>query len=237
MIVNTISKERPRERCIDQGARCLSLRECIALILGSGPRDCGALGVASAIMERPGTGLDDSDSERAFFIAMEISADSHLSEHHGLGPAGKAKLLAAFELGRRYANHRERGQCALRVTRKITDLRGEALERVKPTMRSEVQEWLGFVPFYRTGQLGNFCLVERGVRTHVNIDPVELFSRLLSLRPEGFFLFHNHPSGDLTPSAPDIDLTRQVRDLAGRFGVQLLGHGIVATLGERWIVL
>ena len=237
MMMSLHFKELPRERCIDQGARCLSLRECISLILVSGPRDSGALRIASAILNRPGTGLDESDSERAFFNAMEVSADSHLSEHHGLGPVGKAKLLAAFELGRRYAHHRERGQCTAKVNRKILDLRGEAMERVKPTLRSEVQEWLGFVPFYRTGQLGNFSLVERGVRTHVNIDPLELFSRLLSLRPEGFFLFHNHPSGDLTPSGSDIDLTRQVRDLAGRFGVQLLGHGIVATLGERWIVL
>ena len=230
MIVNLPLAERPRERCIEQGARCLSLRECLALLLGS-------LNLASRVLERPGSGFDESESERAFFTAMEVSADSHLSDHLGLGPAGQARLLAAFELGRRYAHHRERSLCSVKSPRKVLDLRGQAVAGIRAPLRHEVQEWLGFVPFYRSGQLGNFCLVERGVRTHVNIDPVELFSRLLALRPEGFFLFHNHPSGDLTPSGADIDLTRQVRDLAGRFGVQLLGHGIVATLGESWIVL
>jgi DNA repair protein RadC len=71
----------------------------------------------------------------------------------------------------------------------------------------------------------------------VNIDPAELFARVLALRPHGFYLFHNHPSGDLSPSPADIDLTRQVQRVSEQLGIRLLGHGIVSSREERWIVL
>ncbi|MBC7693187.1 MAG: hypothetical protein H7222_15590 [Methylotenera sp.] len=241
MIATLPISERPRERCLQQGARCLSLRECLAILLGSGPHEKGAIGVANDVLLLPGEGFQYPEEERAYFTAMEVSAEAHLNGVYGLGPAGRAKLLASFEIARRYANFRDQARVSpLRAgekTRKILDLPEQAFDRISLSLRGEAQEWLGFVPLYRSGKLGDFCMVERGVRTHVNVDPLELFSRILALRPQGFFLFHNHPSGDLSPSAADRDLTLQVRDLASRFGIRLLGHGVVNTLGERWIVL
>src|SRR6476620_10690599 len=67
MIRNLPYLERPRERCLDSGPSCLSLRECIAVILCSGPPGIGSLGIASRILERPGSGLGTSLEERAFF--------------------------------------------------------------------------------------------------------------------------------------------------------------------------
>ena len=185
--------ERPRERCLSQGPKCLSLRECIALILGSGPRGKGCLGLAKEVLHSPGEGLASEDEERAFFTAMEVSGTAHLKGLSGLGAAGQARILAAFELGRRYALYRERTKSQGRSRHKLDVIAKQALERINTDLRNEPQEWLGFVPLYRSGDLGELCLVERGVRTHVNIDPAELFARLLALRPSGFFLFHNHP--------------------------------------------
>jgi DNA repair protein RadC len=99
----------------------------------------------------------------------------------------------------------------------------------------EKREWLGFVPYYRSTELGDLCVVERGVRTHVNIDPAELFARLLALRPLGYFLVHNHPSGNTTPSEQDFELTRRVGQLSKQLGIHQLGHWIVAPHEERLI--
>lgn len=235
---STPPSERPRERCLTQGARCLSLRECMALILGSGPRGVGCMGVASSILSRAGEGLPEDEQERAFFTALETSGGAHLQGIAGLGEANQARVLAAFELGRRYANYREKNrQLEPRPKGRSSSLPEEAFDRIEASWRSEPKEWLAFVPVYRTGRLGDFCLVEHGVRTHVNVDPVELFARLLALRPSGFYLFHNHPSGDLTPSPSDVDLTMKVKQMAAHFGIRLLGHGIVTTLGERWVLV
>lgn len=234
-IHSTPAAERPRERCLRQGARCLSLRECLALVLNSGPPGTGCLGLALEILERPGTGLDDASQERAFFTAMEVSAAAHLEGIPGLGPAGRARLMAAFELGRRYALFREERAAPPAFPGGVRDFKSESLARVPPTLRSEAQEWLGFIPCYSGGKLGSLCLVERGVRTHVNVEPGELFARVLALRPHGIILFHNHPSGELAASDADRDLTHRVFLLGRSLGIRLLGHWIVASKGETWV--
>jgi len=233
-IEQTPASERPRERCLQRGAQALSLRECLALILGSGPPGVGCLGIAHRLLNRPGDGLSAPEEERAFFVAMEGSPVALLHEVRGLGTANQAKLLAAFELGRRYALFREAKQAPRKPTSR-DDWATIALGRIPPHLRGESREWLGFIPYYRSGEIGELCVVERGVRTHVNVDPGELFARVLALRPAGLFLVHNHPSGNTAPSESDFELTRDVNQIARQFAIRLLGHWIVASRDQRLI--
>ncbi len=240
-LATLLSQEKPRERCLETGPACLSLRECLALILGSGPPGSGCLGLAHRILSRPGEGLDPTEEERAFFMGMESCGRSHLIEIRGLGPAGQARILAAMEIGRRYALFRtshervKRGRSSSDVGNSPARLALQALQRVSDRLRFESQEWFGFVPVHRTGEVGQLCLVEKGSRTHVNLDPVEIFARLLSLRPQGFFLFHNHPSGSPHPSQEDRQLSQQIDRVSRTFDIRLLGHWIVSPQEESWI--
>jgi DNA repair protein RadC len=43
----------------------------------------------------------------------------------------------------------------------------------------------------------------------------------------GVIIFHNHPSGNLSPSAPDIKLTKKIKNALGFFDIQLTDHLIV----------
>lgn len=235
MIQNTPTDERPRERCLSKGSECLSLRECLALILGSGPKGKGCMGLAAEIMSRPGQGLGCENEEFAFFTAMEVSPLAYITEFPGLGPAGRARIMAAFELGRRYALFREKTKSDRIEQEQTVSPSTKALATISDSLRNDPQEWLGFVPLHRSGKLGRFSMVERGTRTHVNIDPAELFARILALRPQGFFLFHNHPSGNLYASAADHDLTLKVKAVSSQFGIELLGHWIVCSHGEKKI--
>ena len=40
-------------------------------------------------------------------------------------------------------------------------------------------------------------------------------------------LVHNHPSGDPTPSAEDVAITRRLRDVGELMGVRVLAHVII----------
>ncbi len=42
---------------------------------------------------------------------------------------------------------------------------------------------------------------------------------------------HNHPSGDPSPSAADIQLTRQLREAAAAVDIPRLGHVIIGRRG------
>jgi len=60
-------------------------------------------------------------------------------------------------------------------------------------------------------------------------DPKLIFATALKAGACGMILCHNHPSGNLTPSQADIDLTRKLKE-AGRFlEIQVLDHVIITS--------
>lgn len=62
-------------------------------------------------------------------------------------------------------------------------------------------------------------------------DPKVIFAAALKAGASGFIVAHNHPSGNLTASQSDIDLTRKLKE-AGKFlEIQLLDHLIMTTEG------
>lgn len=60
------------------------------------------------------------------------------------------------------------------------------------------------------------------------VTPRELFIRLLLCGAHAFFLVHNHPSGDITPSSEDDALTKRVIAAGKTLNVELLDHVIIA---------
>lgn len=60
------------------------------------------------------------------------------------------------------------------------------------------------------------------------VTPRELFIRLLLCGAHAFFMVHNHPSGDITPSSEDDALTKQVIAAGKTLNVELLDHVIIA---------
>lgn len=239
LIDQTPLAERPRERCLRIGPQALSLRECLALILGTGPKKKGCLGLANDLLgpDDSRASLPEAELERQFFLTMETpAANAFLQNIAGLGESQRAKLLAAFELGRRYTAFRSAQKRTQPSRLSHPTLALAALALIPDSLRSEPTEWFGFIPLYRSGKLGNLCLTEKGGRSHVNVDPAELFTQILSLRPAGLFLAHNHPSGDTAVSRPDAALTEKVASLLSEFGLELLGHWIVAPEGERFFV-
>jgi DNA repair protein RadC len=56
--------------------------------------------------------------------------------------------------------------------------------------------------------------------------------RALELSATAVILVHNHPSGDPTPSRADIEMTKQVAEVAKTLGIQLYDHIIVGRDGH-----
>ena len=228
MIKDRPLDERPRERCLRLGAHTLSLRECLAVILGTGPPGKGCLGLAEGIL----AGIADHGgaSEHGFFTALELGDWTQARNLAGLGDAGLARLMAAFEIARRYA-HFKASRRHLPTSR--AGVAQQALRRVGTDLRCSSKEWLGFVAVDARAGVSELYLVEFGGRTYVHCDLGELFARILPLRGNGFYLFHNHPSGHCEPSREDIELTDSIYLLGKQLGCPLLGHWIVGAEAEH----
>lgn len=71
-------------------------------------------------------------------------------------------------------------------------------------------------------------LQEAGTVDQTPVYPREVVKRALELEASAVILVHNHPSGDLTPSKADINVTRQIQQGLEVVGITLHDHIIVS---------
>jgi DNA repair protein RadC len=95
----------------------------------------------------------------------------------------------------------------------------EFVEQFKVMLTNRAQKVLGIVEISTGGVSGTVA------------DPKVIFAAAIKANASGFILAHNHPSGNLTPSQADIDLTRKMKEGGKYLEIQLLDHLIVTTEG------
>lgn len=74
--------------------------------------------------------------------------------------------------------------------------------------------------------LGVFEISHGTVNSSV-VTPREILIRSLAIGAVNLILVHNHPSGNVQPSKPDVDVTKRVRKACEIVGVQLCDHVII----------
>jgi DNA repair protein RadC len=209
--------QRPRERMLEYGARSLSDAELIAVLMRTGRRGRGAVVEAHSLLADVG-GL-------AGVARLDLP---ELVARPGLGPAKAATLLAAIELGQRFA--KAEVQTAERLDQ--PEIAGEFLVS---RLQRESREVFGFLSLDGRHRYLAIHELTLGTRTQAPVDGAELFRLALLDRATGVLLFHNHPSGDLEPSRDDLELTRRLVMGGQLVGVSVHDHLIVA--GGRWLSL
>ncbi len=73
---------------------------------------------------------------------------------------------------------------------------------------------------------------QSGTVDHTLVYPREVVKRALELSASALILVHNHPSGDPTPSAADIKMTREIIEVAKPLGITIHDHIIVGREGH-----
>ena len=74
--------------------------------------------------------------------------------------------------------------------------------------------------------LGIYDLTKGGI-SQCTVDVRLIFSIALKVNSSGIMLVHNHPSGNLTPSAPDTAITKNIREIGVLMNIKLLDHLII----------
>jgi DNA repair protein RadC len=73
---------------------------------------------------------------------------------------------------------------------------------------------------------------QSGTVDHTPVYPREVIKRTLELSATALILVHNHPSGDPSPSTADVQMTRQINDIARPLGITVHDHIIVGRNGH-----
>lgn len=172
--------------------------------------------------------------ETQFFVNLENQEESPLMS---LTDDSKTRLELVFQFAQKYLafHYRYRRRLSGSSALNLLDTSELIWTKVDDEHRHSPIEWIGFVPLYQNGNLGTLNVIHYGTSNRVQVEPMELFARVLSLRPLGFYLIHNHPSGDLNPSWFDHQLTERVKNASEAIGLKFFGHGVVSSIGETWI--
>jgi DNA repair protein RadC len=98
-------------------------------------------------------------------------------------------------------------------------------------LHNEVKEH--FFTVHLDGKNRILCLdlVSIGSLNQAIVHPREVFKTSLITSAAALLLVHNHPTGDPTPSAEDIAITRRLKEAGEIIGIKVLDHVIVGTEG------
>ncbi len=104
----------------------------------------------------------------------------------------------------------------------------EAAGRVaSAVLRDERNEVVIVIGTSATLHVVGYVEVHRGGLNRCPVDIPEVLRAVLSMPTSGFFLAHNHPTGDPTPSADDWEITKKVEEAARVVGLTMLDHLVV----------
>lgn len=206
---DTIVTERPQERLEKFGAPALSDTELLAMLLRSGTRGHDVLTVASRLMGRAGS-LGTLISWRA----------AEFRQVKGIGPVKALQLVTVMEVARRVLSQQHSEAPLLNRA----DLVAAFLE---PSACGLEVEKFWVLCLNRKNRLLKRVEVTSGTATAALAHPREVFRAAIRESASAVICAHNHPSGDPAPSAPDVQVTRQLREAAKAVDIELLDHVIV----------
>ncbi|MBN8822111.1 MULTISPECIES: DNA repair protein RadC [unclassified Spirosoma] len=200
-------EDRPREKLMLKGKAALSEAELVAILINSGTVDLTAVDVAKIILKSVNNNLND--------LAKLSIKD--LSKFRGIGEAKAISIVAALELGRR-RKEQDRPQRA-----RVTCSR-DAYNEMIPHLIDKPHEEFWILLMNRANEILRPVQISSGGISGTVADPKIIFKQALEHLASSIILFHNHPSGNLTPSQADKDLTRKLKDAGRILDIPVLDH-------------
>lgn len=209
-------EDRPREKLLLKGTSALSDAELIAILLGSGTATVSAVDLAKRIMQNVNHDLH----------ALARLTVKDLMKVKGIGTAKAITIIAALELGRRRKDVESEERPRISGSR-------DAFELLKSRLQDIPHEEFWIILLNRGNRVIRKQQISQGGVAGTVADPKIIFKIALEELASGIVLAHNHPSGNLTASQADIDLTRKLKDAGKLLEIQVLDHLIIA--GQKYL--
>ena len=209
-------QERPYEKCEHFGPEVLSDAELLSVLLRSGTEGVSALDMSRSILHALGGGG---------IATLHRASMESLLEIPGVGRVKALQIRCIAELSRRIAQAKIGAEDEL-----VYDSPEVIGTYYMEEMRHESQEIVMVLSLSSRGRLLGKKVISRGNVNSALLDPREIYVEALSRRAASVIVLHNHPSGDPSPSAEDIVITRRIAQAGELIGIPLSDHLII---GDR----
>ena len=207
---NLPDSEKPRERLYMYGSENLSNEELISIILKTGTKKLSVKEVSLKLLEEIG------DMKNLKNVGI-----NSLKKIDGIGRVKAIEIKAALELGRRvYTSNNKIDKIILNSSDIIYNF-------FRNILIDKKQEYFYCVYLdSRNKYIDKKCLFIGTINSSV-VHPREVFKEAYLLSASGIICIHNHPSGDVTPSKEDINLTKKLKEISLIHGIKLIDHIII----------
>ena len=208
--------DRPREKALYYGIEELADHELLALLIGSGSQNSSAIDIAY-FMLRDNSGL-------ANLVKKPLT---DLLNYKGMGKGKAIKLIAAFELAKRYQNKNH-------IVDEIISDSEMIYHRLKKTFSNYpyvYQEYLYLIILDKKKKIIHEMNLYKGNESSVSASTMQIIQQVIIHSGKYFYIIHNHPSGILRPSEEDVFFTFNLINECPKFSIELLDHLIISQNG------
>ncbi len=103
----------------------------------------------------------------------------------------------------------------------------DAYEMIKEQLEGLDREQFIIACLNTKNEPTNISVVSVGTLNKAIVHPREVFKTAILSNAASIMAFHNHPSGEITPSQQDIQLTNRLYEAGELLGIKLLDHLII----------
>lgn len=202
--------DRPREKLISKGRKILSDAELLAILIASGNKNETAVELSKRILSEI-----DNDLNQLGKLSFQ-----ELTKFNGIGEAKAITIIAALELGRRRKAEPSDKREGLNSSQK-------AFNYLHKQFIDLPHEEFWVLSLNRSNKVISKHFVSKGGLSNTVVDVRLIMKNAVNDLASSLVLAHNHPSGNLTPSESDIQITNKIKSAAQFFDITLLDHLII----------
>ena len=202
--------DQPREKLRDKGPQALSDAELLAILIGSGSREESAVDLMKHI-------LSDCHNNLNTLGKMNIH---ELCAYNGIGEAKAITILAACELGKRRQMETPEERPDLGTATRIYN-------HMHPLMQDLDVEEFWVLLLNQHYRLIKKIRISHGGITETAVDIRIIIREAVLANTTILAVCHNHPSGSLSPSRQDDELTRSIKRACELMRIHFLDHVII----------
>ena len=200
--------ERPREKALMHGIESLSNRELLALLIRSGTANHSAFDIADDLLSN---GLG----------AFSRLSFSELCKIEGISKVKALEILAWNQLSHRIS-------CEAMQHKDVVSDPEALIQWCKMKLGVLQQEHFLVVFLDSHNAVQGYKVLFTGTLNSSLVHPREVFKEALNVSCSKILVVHNHPSGNLEPSAADLMVTENLVNSGKMMKIPVIDHLIVS---------
>ncbi|MEQ8226081.1 MAG: DNA repair protein RadC [Candidatus Eremiobacterota bacterium] len=206
-----IKEESPGYRLNQKGPEVLKTSELIAIIISSGTNNKTAQKAAEKLLIKFSGNL----------TRLARATQRELSDNiPGIGHTRSSQLIAAFELGKRITSYSDIEKPSINTPPDVARL-------LMNEMRYYKKEVFKILLLDRKNKLIKIETISSGILDASLVHPREVFYPAIQELASRIILVHNHPSGNCTPSAQDIEITKNIIESGKILNIEVVDHIVI----------